>query len=80
MHCMVFGMIATYLAQLDAAATAAGVTLAEACKEEGIALTTLQRWRKPEAEGGTTPREGTAIALFNRIELMRKNKRKGRAA
>ena len=56
----------SYLEQLDAACAAAGIRLEDACKAEGLADTTLARWRK----GAVTPREATARALFSRIEAM----------
>lgn len=59
-------MLETYLAQLEAAAANAGVDLAEVCRLEGVAATTLQRWRKSEVH----PREATAHALLRRIREM----------
>lgn len=70
----------TYLAQLDDAAEAAGATLAEACKAEGVALTTLMRWRRPQDDGGTSPSEKTAKALYRRIERMKAEQPYRRAA
>lgn len=69
-------MLNTYLTQLQNAASAAGVNLADACKREGIARTTLQRWRN----GETTPNEATAKALLGRIETMRSETESGAAA
>lgn len=73
---MVRSMLTTYLEQLESAAAAATVDLSVACKEEGIAATTLQRWRK----GEVAPREGTAKALFSRIERMKRQQEKLRQA
>jgi predicted site-specific integrase-resolvase len=69
-------MLSTYLEQLESAAAAAAVDLAEACKQEGVATTTLQRWRK----GEVAPREGTAKALFARIEQMKRAQSQHRQA
>ncbi len=59
-------MLNTYLDQIERAARDAGVNLAEACRREGIAATTLMRWRK----GEVSPREATAQALLARIAKM----------
>ena len=56
----------TYLAQLDALCSSAGLDLADVCDAEGVAATTLWRWRK----GRVHCREATALALFERIGLM----------
>lgn len=56
----------TYLQQIQACADDLGVDLREACKAEGIALTTLMRWHKGQAY----PREQTARALIERIKSM----------
>lgn len=61
----------TYLEQLNEHSAALGVNLSDACKAEGVALTTLARWRKAE----TTVREGTFKALYQRISLMAKAER-----
>jgi len=63
--------LSTYLAQIDAAAEKAGVDVAQACEAEGIARTTLQRWRK----GEVSPREATAQAVLKRITLIAEEKR-----
>jgi len=69
--------LVSYLAQLDAKAAECGVDLREACRLEGVAETTLDRWRK----GIVHCRWGTAQNLFSRIEKMRRERRKaGRAA
>lgn len=60
-------MLSSYFTQLEAAASAAGIDLAEVCRLEGVARTTLLRWRKGEA----FPREATAAAIMRRIEAMR---------
>lgn len=62
-------MFTSYLEQLERAAEDAQVELSDACKAEGIADTTLARWRKDEA----APRDATARALFKRIGLMAKS-------
>jgi ribulose-phosphate 3-epimerase len=55
-----------YLDQLEVRAAELGLELADVCAAEGVALTTLARWRKGEA----TCREGTARALFGRMDGM----------
>ncbi|MCH8858575.1 MAG: hypothetical protein IID54_03245 [Proteobacteria bacterium] len=57
----------TYLQQLEARCVALGVSLDDVCRAEGVADTTLARWRK----GESTCREGTAKALFARLAKMR---------
>lgn len=56
----------TYLEQLEAKASVCRVPLEAACKAEGVAATTLLRWRK----GQTHPREDTTRALIARLERM----------
>ncbi len=55
-----------YLDQLQRRADTLGVSLEEACSQEGIADTTLTRWRK----GQFSCREQTAQKLFVRLESM----------
>jgi|TARA_Y100000310_G_scaffold207333_1_gene207831 hypothetical protein len=55
-----------YLSQLEQRAAELGLGLTEVCVAEGVAETTLFRWRK----GETTCRQGTAEALFRRMEAM----------
>ena len=55
-----------YLDQLKARAAELRLDLADVCAAEGIAPTTLARWRKGEANC----REGTAQALFRRMDEM----------
>ena len=57
----------TYLQQLEARCAELGVSLDDVCRAEGVADTTLARWRK----GESTCREGTAKALFARLAKMR---------
>lgn len=57
----------TYLQQLEARCAVLGVSLDDVCRAEGVADTTLARWRK----GESTCREGTAQALFKRMGKMR---------
>ena len=57
----------TYLQQLEARCADLGVSLDDVCRAEGVADTTLARWRK----GESTCREGTAQALFRRMAKMR---------
>ena len=59
-----------YLDQLEVRAAELGLDLADVCAAEGVALTTLARWRKGEA----TCREGTARALFRRMDRMASQK------
>lgn len=61
----------TYLEQIKGLAAERGVDLREACKAEGIALTTLMRWGK----GSAHPREDTARNLYDRIEAMAREAR-----
>ena len=56
----------TYLEQLERQCADAGLDLATVCRAEGVADTTLARWRKSEVHC----REATAKALFRRIKLM----------
>jgi len=56
----------TYLEQLDALCALGGLRLADVCNAEGVAATTLWRWRKGKAHC----REATALALFARIGTM----------
>lgn len=60
-------MISTYFDQLEREAREAGVALERACEAAGVALTTLQRWRK----GEVTPREATAKAISEQIQELR---------
>ena len=59
-----------YLDQLEVRAAELGLDLADVCAAEGVAPTTLARWRKGEA----TCREGTARALFGRMDRMASQK------
>jgi transcriptional antiterminator Rof (Rho-off) len=56
----------TYLNQLESRCATLGVSLEDVCRAEGVANTTLARWRKNES----TCREGTARALFARMDKM----------
>lgn len=56
----------TYLEQLEARCVDLGISLDDVCRAEGVADTTLARWRK----GESTCREGTAQALFKRMSKM----------
>ena len=56
----------TYLEQLDALCALGGLDLAAVCNAEGVAATTLWRWRNRKAHC----REATALALFERIGMM----------
>ncbi len=58
--------LVTYIAQLDAECAQAGLDLAEVCRADGLADTTLARWRKGEAHC----RHDTAQSLFRRIRAM----------
>ena len=60
-------LMETYLTQLEARCADLGVSLDEICRAEGVANTTLARWRK----GESNPRQGTAQALFARMGKMR---------
>lgn len=55
-----------YLDQLQRRADALGVPLEDACAQEGIADTTLMRWRK----GLFSCREQTAQKLFARLDAI----------
>ena len=66
----------SYLDQLQQAADAAGVDLAEACRRAGIASTTLQRWRN----GDVTPRKATAEDVLTRIREIAAERAAERAA
>ncbi|HDZ40047.1 MAG TPA: XRE family transcriptional regulator [Marinobacter sp.] len=57
----------TYLDQLEARCAELGVNLEEICLRDGVAYTTLWRWRK----GHTTPRQDTVQALFKRMARMK---------
>ena len=59
----------TYLEQLERQCADAGLDLATVCRAEGVADTTLARWRKNEVHC----REATAKALFQRINSMAKS-------
>ncbi len=59
-----------YLDQLEVRAADLRVDLADVCAAEGVAPTTLARWRKGEANC----REGTARALFRRMDRMASQK------
>lgn len=63
---MLSPLTTTYLQQMEGAALASGVSLAEVCKVEGVAATTLQRWRK----GEVTPRLETTEKILQRIRVM----------
>ena len=56
----------TYLSQLEARAAEIGVSLDDVCRAEGVAATTLARWRK----GENTCLQGTAEMLFIRMRIM----------
>lgn len=58
--------IVPYLQQMEQAAREVGVDLAEACKKEGVAATTLMRWRN----GTVNPREATTEAILKRIAVI----------
>jgi hypothetical protein len=62
--------IIPYLDQLEARAKALGLELKDVCKAEGIADTTLARWKANE----TTVRQGTAEALMRRMDEMAKER------
>lgn len=64
----------TYLYQMETAALAAGINLADVCKAEKVAATTLQRWRKNEV----TPRLETTEKILQRISVI--SRRVGEAA
>ena len=71
----------TYLEQLEAQCAEADLDLAEVCRAEGVAATTLARWRKGESHC----REATAKTLFRRIEdggeaLIRQRERRQKKA
>ncbi len=59
-----------YLDQLEVRAADLRLDLADVCAAEGVAPTTLARWRKGEANC----REGTARALFRRMDRMASQK------
>ena len=59
-----------YLDQLKVRAAELRLDLADVCAAEGVAPTTLARWRKGEANC----REGTAQALFRRMDEMASRK------
>ena len=59
-------MISTYLDQIEKLAAEKEVDLLEACKAEGIAKTTLWRWRS----GSSHPRQDTAEAILMRIQIL----------
>ena len=61
-----------YLEQLEKKAGELGLDLEEVCAAEGVAATTLQRWRL----GRTTCREDTAKKLFSRMRIMETNEGK----
>ncbi len=56
----------SYLEQLEDRCRQVGLDLADVCEQEGVAATTLARWRKGEA----TCREGTVRRLFDRIDAV----------
>ena len=56
----------TYLEQLETRCAEAGLALADVCNAEGVASTTLSRWRKGEVHC----RQATAKALLQRIDKM----------
>lgn len=61
-------IIFSYMEQLTFAAEQYGVDLDDAAQAEGIAGTTLWRWRARNAE----PRLATTQALIRRMEIMAK--------
>lgn len=63
---MINSLTTTYLNQMESSALAAGINLADVCKAEGVAATTLQRWRK----GKVTPRLETTEKILQRIRVM----------
>lgn len=63
LFCSMANQLVPYLDQLEAACREHGIDLIDVCRAEGVADTTLLRWRKGEA----FPREGTAKALIERI-------------
>lgn len=63
---MIASTMETYLTQLDTRCQELGIDLQDICRAEGIADTTLARWRK----GESTCREGTAKVLFARMRKM----------
>lgn len=73
---MHFCIMITYFDQLKSLSTELGIPLKDACREEGIAMTTLMRWEKREAH----PREETAASLFDRIKVMASTKSTTKAA
>lgn len=67
--------VTPYLDQLEDACARTGVSLVEACRAEGIADTTLARWRKARegattADGAANCRQATAEKLMARIAQM----------
>ncbi len=62
----------TYLDQLEARCTELGVTLDKVCRAEGVAATTLSRWRKGEYQC----REGTAMVLSRRLDKIARSVRR----
>lgn len=56
----------TYLEQLNDKAAILGLTLEDVCAREGVAASTLTRWRT----GHSNCREGTAKKLFIRMDQM----------
>lgn len=55
-----------YHHQVERSAQEAGIDLAAACKAEGVAATTLARWRS----GQVTPQLGTTEKILQRIRMM----------
>ena len=58
----------TYIQQLDARCAEAGITLEALCEAEGLAASTVWRWR----HGRAHCHERTARALFDRLDKINK--------
>lgn len=69
-------LMLTYLDQLEARAKEVGHDLIEVGQRAGVAKTTIQRWR----HGELSPREDTARLLFDEMDLIEREKSRGRAA
>lgn len=54
----------SYLDQLELKSRDTGISIAEACRLEGVASTTPWRWKTKK----TTPREETVLRLLARME------------
>jgi len=59
----------TYFEQLEAQAERTGVSILAACEAEGIARSTLNRWKS----GFSTPSEKVAKRIFERMGKMKKS-------